>query len=207
MKTTFQAKDIQEILRIPKIRYEYLARQIGIIPEIEEAEGTGNAHKYSFRNLIQFAIAERCSITGLSMKQIKHLMELLHQHHVAVFSEPAESSKSRGKTKTPDLELEAWFYGIPGGGMFVLEGEGREVFLYKISSAEFNQTMPEYYSALKNLEESPDQFEVLQREIQNVMVPLDKLMNHLDGCIHINIGQIRNGLSAAVRFHLLKHRG
>ena len=160
----FQAKDIQEILRIPKIRYEYLARQIGIVPEIEEAAGTGTAHKFSFRNLMQFAIAERCSLTGLSMKQIKFFMDLLHQHKGTVFSDQ------------PDLEFEAWFYGIPGGGMFVLEGENREVFLYKVSGVEFNQTLSDYYSALNQLEKSPDKFEALRKAVKNERVSLTECL-------------------------------
>ncbi len=107
----YQAKDIQQILRIPKIRYEYLANQIGIVPEIEEGEGTGKAHKYSFRNLLEFSIAERCSLNGLSMRQVKFFITLLHEvADPKLFAQPDwfETSKPNSKRSWKGCLLCFW---------------------------------------------------------------------------------------------------
>jgi hypothetical protein len=199
----FQAKDIQEIVRVPKIRYEYLARQIGIVPEIEEGEGTGNAHRYSFKNLIEFAIAERCSLTGLSMHQIKFLMHLLHKHA------PKELFK-----QSADVDFEVWFYGIAGGGMFVWQGEKTDISLYKVSEEKFNESLADYYSPLDKLGKTPDQFNRIRKEIQRENVPsllsvsfVSDVMNELDGCVHINIGKIKTWVSGAVATRQMKKQG
>ena len=55
----FQAKDIQRIVQIPKHRYEYIASKIGIKPDVDEVEGQGHIHRYSFKNLLQFAFIHR----------------------------------------------------------------------------------------------------------------------------------------------------
>jgi hypothetical protein len=80
----FQAKDIQRILKIPKHRYEYLAAKIGITPEIEEAEGQGKIHRYSFKNLLQFAFIHAANLLGLTPKASRDLLN----HLDAIDSEP-----------------------------------------------------------------------------------------------------------------------
>lgn len=77
MKSYFQAKDIQKILSITKIRYEYLGSKISITPDVHEVEGTGRSHIYSFRNLIEFAIAHNGNKLGLSMKSVIKIIEML----------------------------------------------------------------------------------------------------------------------------------
>jgi len=74
MKDTFQAKDIQNIIGIPKYRYEYLATKIGIKPDIAEVDGQGRTHLYSFRNLMQFAFVHHASGIGLSPKAARQML-------------------------------------------------------------------------------------------------------------------------------------
>jgi hypothetical protein len=76
----FKAKDIQVILNIKKIRYEYLASKIGIKPDIEEVEGTGRAHLYSYKNLFQLAIAHNAHKLGLSFREVKKLFDYLKDY-------------------------------------------------------------------------------------------------------------------------------
>lgn len=77
MAIVFQAKDIQHILEIKKIRYQYLSGKIGIFPEIEEVEGTGRSHIYSFKNLLEFAFANLANNLGLSPKATRSMLEFL----------------------------------------------------------------------------------------------------------------------------------
>ena len=77
MQENLRAKDIQIILNIKKIRYEYLASKTGIKPDIQEVEGTGRAHLYSFKNLFQFAIAHHANKLGLTLREAKKLFEYL----------------------------------------------------------------------------------------------------------------------------------
>jgi hypothetical protein len=77
MAVVFQAKDIQRILEIKKIRYQYLSGKIGIFPGIEEVEGTGRSHIYSFKNLLEFAFANLANNLGLSPKATRSMLEFL----------------------------------------------------------------------------------------------------------------------------------
>ncbi len=70
----FQAKTIQKILGIKKHRYEYIASKIGITPDVDEVEGQGRTHIYSFKNLMQFAIIHHASDLGLSPKAAKRIL-------------------------------------------------------------------------------------------------------------------------------------
>ncbi|MBU4186116.1 MAG: hypothetical protein KKI12_02930 [Proteobacteria bacterium] len=75
----FQAKDIQRIVQIPKHRYEYIASKIGIKPDVEEVEGQGHVHIYSFKNLLQFAFAHHAGILGLTPKASRGLLSYLDE--------------------------------------------------------------------------------------------------------------------------------
>lgn len=79
MKDTFQSKDIQTILEIPKHRYDYIASKIGIKPEVEEVEGQGHVHMYSFKNLLQFAFVHHASGLGLTPKASRELLSYLDE--------------------------------------------------------------------------------------------------------------------------------
>jgi hypothetical protein len=190
----YQAKDIQKILRIPKIRYEYLARQIGITPEIEEAEGTGNVHKYSFKNLMEFAIAERCSLVGLSMKHIRFLLQIVHKHANPKIFELMEGAGT--KTQKETINFEVWFDGFPGGGLFFWAGEDVDACVYRSSSKKLDEKMEGYYS--NRLELKPEILDSLKKYLKKdtEKAPLRTIINDsLDVFIHINIGKIRWGLS------------
>ncbi len=73
----FQAKDIQEMLGIPKHRYEYIAMRIGIKPDVEEVEGTGRAHSYSLRNALQFAFVHYANQRGLPPSACRDMLKLV----------------------------------------------------------------------------------------------------------------------------------
>ncbi|UCF91694.1 MAG: hypothetical protein JSW39_26050 [Desulfobacterales bacterium] len=67
MKKLFKAKDIQKLLGISKIRYEYLLKKLNIIPH-RMARGQGKTHLYSFGNLMSFGFAHYASELGLSSR-------------------------------------------------------------------------------------------------------------------------------------------
>ena len=75
----FQAKRIQEILDIPKHRYEYISSKIGIHPEISQVEGRGRAHLYSEKNLLQYAYVHFANRLGLPPAACKSLLKLFDE--------------------------------------------------------------------------------------------------------------------------------
>jgi hypothetical protein len=79
MKDTFQAKDIQDILFIPKHRYEYIASKIGIAPDVDEVDGQGRAHLYSFKNLLQFAFVHQANKLGLTPKAARRMLSIIDE--------------------------------------------------------------------------------------------------------------------------------
>ena len=79
MKTSFQSGDIQRLLHAQKQRVEYLALKIPIRPEVEQVLGTGKAHLYSFRNALQFAVAQEVSNLGLYLTEIRSILETVQK--------------------------------------------------------------------------------------------------------------------------------
>jgi hypothetical protein len=77
MRTEFQSKDIQKMNGVQKQRVEYLSLRVPIRPEVAEVEGTGRAHIYSFKNAIQFAIAQEASNLGLYLAEIRSLLQTI----------------------------------------------------------------------------------------------------------------------------------
>jgi hypothetical protein len=77
VKTEFQAKEIQEMLGISHSRYTYLAKNIGISPDIELGEGRGKMHLYSFRNALQFAFAHHLNAMGCIPRAVQWILALL----------------------------------------------------------------------------------------------------------------------------------
>jgi len=73
----FQAKDIQKVVGLPKHRYEYIASKLGITPDVEEVEGTGRSHLYSFKNLLQFAFVHRANKMSITPKTTKRMLGFL----------------------------------------------------------------------------------------------------------------------------------
>jgi hypothetical protein len=74
----FQARGIQDMLGIPKHRYEYIASKIGVRPDVEQGEGRGTAHVYSFRNTLQFAFVHFANLQGLSPATCRDMITLLN---------------------------------------------------------------------------------------------------------------------------------
>ena len=74
---SFQAKDIQKLVDIKKHRYDYIASKIGIKPEINEVEKTGYHHRYSFKNLLEFAFVHKANNLGITRKAAKEMLEFL----------------------------------------------------------------------------------------------------------------------------------
>ena len=79
MKTSFQSGDIQLLLGAPKQRIEYLSLKIPIRPELEQVSGTGKANLYSFRNSLQFAIAQEVSNLGLYLTEIRSILDTIQK--------------------------------------------------------------------------------------------------------------------------------
>jgi len=77
MKDAFQSKDIQKMLHIPKQRVEYLSLKVPIRPDVAEVEGTGRAHLYSFKNALEFAIAQEASNLGFYITEVRSLLNNL----------------------------------------------------------------------------------------------------------------------------------
>jgi len=80
----FQAKDIQKFLNINRQRYEYTITKFGIEPDIEKVSGKGHFHVFSFKNVIQIAIAHQVNRSGMSPTIVKDFLrwikdvELIH---------------------------------------------------------------------------------------------------------------------------------
>ena len=78
----WEPNDIREALRIPKQRMEYLKLKVGITADIEESDTPGRANKYSFRNAVQFAIAEELNRQGVKFEDIKKVLLILDREQV-----------------------------------------------------------------------------------------------------------------------------
>ncbi len=83
MKELFVAGDFQRIFNIEKTRYAYVIKQVGIKPTTE-VTGTGRSHKYSLKNIFQFAFAHN-ALSFLSVKVCIELLEYLEVHHSIQF--------------------------------------------------------------------------------------------------------------------------
>ncbi|MFH0997033.1 MAG: hypothetical protein V1844_16285 [Pseudomonadota bacterium] len=67
----YRAKTIQEILQIPKFRYDYLMMKIRIDPDIEKVSGTGRTNLFSFAKLLEFGIASSAIDIGMNPEVIR----------------------------------------------------------------------------------------------------------------------------------------
>jgi len=76
MNKRFKAGDIQKILGITKTRYAYIVRETNITPELEVI-GTGKAHEYSLKNLLQIGFAHY-ALDFLSIRQTRSLLDFLN---------------------------------------------------------------------------------------------------------------------------------
>jgi hypothetical protein len=77
MKSEFVPTDIQKIVAISKRQYEYIVGSIGIIPDVQKIEKTGTSYLFSFKNLLEFAVAQQASNLGMKPKTISRLLDFL----------------------------------------------------------------------------------------------------------------------------------
>ena len=77
MKSGFLPTDIQKIVAISKRQYDYIVGNIGIIPDVQEIEKTGTSYFFSFKNLLEFAIAQQATNLGIKPKTISRLLDFL----------------------------------------------------------------------------------------------------------------------------------
>ena len=77
MESGFQPTDIQKIVAISKRQYDYIVGSIGIIPDVQEIEKTGTKYLFSFKNLLEFAIAQHATNLGMKPKIVSRLLDFL----------------------------------------------------------------------------------------------------------------------------------
>jgi len=75
----YQAKTIQKIIGIPKHRYDYILMKIRIEPDVEKVIGTGNTNLFSFKKLMEFAIASTAIDIGMSPEVIRFSIESIRK--------------------------------------------------------------------------------------------------------------------------------
>jgi len=76
----YAAKDIQLIVGITRQRYEYIKNKANIQPGVEEVEGTGRSHTWDFKNLMEFALADRVSSLGLPPRSVAEIVEYVNEY-------------------------------------------------------------------------------------------------------------------------------
>ncbi len=77
MISEFQPRDIQKIVAISTRQYEYIVGSIGIIPDVQEIKKTGTSYLYSFKNLLEFAVAQQATHLGMKPRTISRLLDFL----------------------------------------------------------------------------------------------------------------------------------
>jgi hypothetical protein len=105
----YQAKDIIRILNITKSRYDYILLKIGISPDIEQGQGTGKMNLFSFRNVLQIAIASHAISIGINPASVRGIMQLIDRIDVA------EGWGFFGVKKSPEI---SFFIGFLDEGKF-----------------------------------------------------------------------------------------
>jgi DNA-binding transcriptional MerR regulator len=206
MTEYFQAKDIQLILNIKKVRYEYLASKIGIIPDIEEVEGTGRAHLYSFKNLLQFAIAHNANKLGLPLRTVKKLFDHLENYDDEVQSELFVSGIDT------NVSIYCAYYGdfhiifIKGNVMRyyhaapikIRELKGPLESLTGEDLKEHKQNFIKAFSAIgrPNLDVV---FDTDRGSISDIK-KLNEFLDASDGYITINLGMIKNSINSQLEY-------
>lgn len=190
MKYKFQAKDFQHLLRITKIRYEYLTSKLDIKPDVEEVEGTGRAHVYSFKNLLQIAFAHNANKMGISLRIVKSLLENLEDYKEGVEPELFEAIKNTG------VSIYINYY----DGFPIVYIRGIDIRFYTDVSGKIRK-LEEESKTLKN----KDDKDVLNYRISTLKgwaeimknFPSDTIFKKMlpemsDGYISINFGTIKN---------------
>lgn len=191
MKYKFQAKDIQLILRITKIRYEYLTSKLNIKPGVEEVEGTGRAHLYSFKNLLQIAVAHNANQMGLSLRLVNNLLDNLESYEDEV--EPDLFDTVRNKVSIyigyydgfPIVFIRGIglrFYTDVAGKIRELEKESKTV-----KDKDYKEHLNYHISTLKN-------WSIIMKNFPSDTTFKEMLPEISHSYISINFGTIKNGI-------------
>jgi hypothetical protein len=105
MRERFETKHIRELLgNVSKERVTYLANKVPIKPEIEESEGTGRSHVYSFRNALQFVVAHHLNYMGSSVLGIRFGLDGLQMVDGREFSYFKQDQTGEGRASHPGQE-------------------------------------------------------------------------------------------------------
>ena len=151
MIENIEARHIQEALRISKIRYEYLKSKMQISPEINEVEGTGRAHRYSFRNVMQFALADRANALGLSPKTTKDMLYFIERNpEVSDLGLFDPDKKNNLSIHYGIYEGKRFFKVTPTKQEGFYTGEGFEAFLIALKEKNDWGTIKQAFNLMKN---------------------------------------------------------
>jgi hypothetical protein len=105
MRERFETKHIRELLgNVSKERVTYLANKVPIKPEIEESEGTGRSHVYSFRNALQFMVAHHLNYMGSSILGIRFGLDGLQMVDGRGFNYFKQDQTKEGRGSHPGQE-------------------------------------------------------------------------------------------------------
>jgi hypothetical protein len=146
MKESFQSKYIQEMLDIKKERVAYLGMKVPIKPEIRQVEGTGRAHKYSYKNLLHFAIVEWLTETGMVMRDIKYLLSVLDNPTEIMKLAPTRRVRVSQRFKGLDVKVVDWPPRDEGGLILRL----REEYVAIHKPGKIRRGFENYYSPDSN---------------------------------------------------------
>lgn len=189
MKESFQAKDIQEILKIPKHRYEYLASKIGISAEVEAAAGQGTVKRFSFKNLVEFAVIDRANSLGLDPKSARGFISFLNQRVRTVvkdlFSPTVQIDLQVHYINAADKK----YYKISGQSVSAIEKKA----VYPVTGFEESLKISQ---GLKNLRVISMQ--KIKEEMDAVSASNTTKLEDFEGSVMVNIGLIKNIITRRV---------
>lgn len=121
MELSFTKKQVAEAIGISLRTIQYYTDEGLLIPEIANPSGRGTSRKYSRKNLVEFLIIKELAKYGLSLGQIKGIMEKARSSNVASKWDP------EGKW-AKDREARLVIYGLGTEDMKVqMEEVGRRI--------------------------------------------------------------------------------
>ncbi len=192
MQIEFQAKDIQMILGIAKYRYEYLKAKIRVVQsDVEKGEGRGKVNRYSFKNLMEFAIIYTANELGMSPDKIKGLM-----YRIGEFD-------SRDKIGIYDPSISDLDFSIhvifdsgdwrihPSGKSVNADNQAIEDIAYRNSVAKSLTAYPALLSGFKKRGKGFDDAMKEWDEKRRKEVRIAEKQEDGDGHVSINIGRIK----------------
>ncbi len=88
MKLSFTKKRMSEAIGVSLRTIQFYTDEGLLIPEIANPSGRGTSRKYSRKNLVEFLIIKELAKYGLSLGQIKTIMEKARSGNVANMWDP-----------------------------------------------------------------------------------------------------------------------